>query len=47
MPACCVTTSPTPKNAGFDFLRIHIKIDDPLLLHYADTMGILLMLDFP
>ncbi len=35
------------KKSGFDFLRIHIKIDDPLLLHYADTMGILLMLDFP
>ena len=35
------------KKCGFDFLRIHIKIDDPLLLHYADTMGILLMLDFP
>ena len=35
------------KRAGFDFLRIHIKIDDPLLLHYADTLGILLMCDFP
>lgn len=35
------------KEAGFDFLRIHIKIDDPLLLYYADTMGILLMADFP
>lgn len=35
------------KQCGFDFLRIHIKIDDPLLLFYADTMGILLMLDFP
>lgn len=35
------------KRAGFDFLRIHIKIDDPLLLYYADTMGILLMQDFP
>ena len=27
--------------------RIHIKIDDPLLLFYADTLGILLMVDFP
>jgi hypothetical protein len=35
------------KRAGFDLLRIHIKIDDPLVLYYADTMGILLMADFP
>ena len=35
------------KRAGFDLLRIHIKIDDPLLLYYADSMGILLMCDFP
>jgi hypothetical protein len=35
------------KNAGFNFLRIHIKIDDPLLLHWADKLGILLMADFP
>ncbi len=35
------------KQAGFDLLRIHIKIDDPLLLYYADTLGILLMADFP
>jgi hypothetical protein len=35
------------KNAGFDFLRVHIKIDEPLLLYYADTMGILLMVDIP
>ncbi len=35
------------KRAGFDLLRIHIKVDDPLLLHYADTLGILLMCDFP
>ena len=35
------------KRAGFDLLRIHIKVDDPLVLHYADTMGILLMCDFP
>jgi Glycosyl hydrolases family 2, sugar binding domain/Glycosyl hydrolases family 2/Glycosyl hydrolases family 2, TIM barrel domain len=35
------------KRAGFDLLRIHIKIDDPLLLYYADTIGILLLADFP
>ena len=35
------------KRAGFDMLRVHIKIDDPLLLYYADTIGILLMADFP
>ncbi|HEX2100396.1 MAG TPA: glycoside hydrolase family 2 TIM barrel-domain containing protein, partial [Candidatus Synoicihabitans sp.] len=35
------------REAGFDFLRIHIKLDDPLVLYYADTLGILLMQDFP
>jgi hypothetical protein len=35
------------KRAGFDLLRIHIKVDDPLVLYFADTMGILLMCDFP
>lgn len=35
------------KRAGFDLLRIHIKVDDPLLLYYADTLGILLMCDMP
>jgi hypothetical protein len=35
------------KRFGFTFLRIHIKIDDPLLLYYADTLGLLLMADFP
>jgi len=35
------------KRAGFDLLRIHIKVDDPLVLYYADTIGILLMADFP
>jgi Glycosyl hydrolases family 2, sugar binding domain/Glycosyl hydrolases family 2, TIM barrel domain/Glycosyl hydrolases family 2 len=37
----------TAKRAGFDLLRVHIKVDDPMLLHYADTLGILLMCDFP
>lgn len=35
------------KRVGFDMLRVHIKVDDPLLLYYADTLGILLMADFP
>lgn len=35
------------REAGFDFLRVHIKLDDPLLLYHADTIGILLMQDFP
>jgi hypothetical protein len=35
------------KRFGFNFLRVHIKIDDPLLLHYADSLGMLLMADFP
>lgn len=35
------------KRAGFDLLRIHIKVDDPLLLYFADTLGILLMCDLP
>jgi hypothetical protein len=35
------------KRVGFDLLRVHIKVDDPMLLYYADTVGILLMCDFP
>src|ERR1041384_3668125 len=35
------------RQMGFDFLRIHIKLDDPLVLFFADTEGILLMQDFP
>ncbi len=35
------------RKSGFDFLRIHIKLDDPLLLYYADLEGMLLMQDFP
>jgi hypothetical protein len=35
------------REAGFDFLRVHIKLDDPILLYYADTLGILLMQDLP
>ena len=35
------------KRAGFDLLRIHIKVDDPLVLYNADTMCILIMADLP
>ncbi|HSH37737.1 MAG TPA: glycoside hydrolase family 2 TIM barrel-domain containing protein, partial [Chthoniobacterales bacterium] len=35
------------KRCGFDLLRVHIKVDDPLLLYYADTVGIMLLADFP
>ncbi|HWN93666.1 MAG TPA: glycoside hydrolase family 2 TIM barrel-domain containing protein [Methylomirabilota bacterium] len=35
------------KEFGFNFLRIHIKIDDPLLYYWADKLGILLMADMP
>jgi len=34
-------------NAGFNFIRLHIKIDDPVLLHHADRLGVLLMADMP
>jgi Glycosyl hydrolases family 2, sugar binding domain/Glycosyl hydrolases family 2, TIM barrel domain/Glycosyl hydrolases family 2 len=35
------------KRVGFDLLRVHIKVDDPMFLYWADTLGILLMCDFP
>jgi hypothetical protein len=35
------------RESGFDFLRVHIKLDDPLLLYHADTVGMLLMQDIP
>ncbi len=35
------------KKFGFNFMRIHIKIDDPLMLYHADRMGMLLMADIP
>lgn len=35
------------KQYGFNFLRIHIKVEDPLFLYWADTLGIFLMADFP
>ena len=35
------------KEFGFNFLRVHIKVDDPLLYYWADRLGILLMADMP
>jgi hypothetical protein len=35
------------KDFGFNFLRVHIKIDDPLLYYWADKLGILMMADMP
>ncbi|MFQ5809568.1 MAG: glycoside hydrolase family 2 protein, partial [Armatimonadota bacterium] len=35
------------KEFGFNFLRLHIKIDEPRLLYWADKLGVLLMCDLP
>lgn len=35
------------KKFGFNFLRIHIKVDEPRLLYWADRLGVLLMCDLP
>jgi Glycosyl hydrolases family 2, sugar binding domain/Glycosyl hydrolases family 2/Glycosyl hydrolases family 2, TIM barrel domain len=35
------------KKVGFNFLRIHIKVDDPLVYYWADKLGMLLMADMP
>ncbi len=35
------------KQLGFNFLRIHIKADEPRRLYWADRLGILLMEDAP
>lgn len=35
------------KDFGFNFLRVHIKIDDPQVYHWADKLGLLIMADFP
>ncbi len=35
------------KKFGFNFLRVHIKVDDPMVYYWADKLGILLMADFP
>lgn len=35
------------KEFGLNFIRIHIKIDEPRALYWADRLGILLMCDMP
>ena len=35
------------KEFGLNFLRIHIKIDDPRLYYWADRLGLLIMYDMP
>ncbi|MBD3176286.1 MAG: hypothetical protein GF320_13995 [Armatimonadia bacterium] len=35
------------KAAGFNMIRIHIKIEDPIFLDLADEMGCLIMYDLP
>ncbi|OHB66241.1 MAG: hypothetical protein A2V70_04985 [Planctomycetes bacterium RBG_13_63_9] len=35
------------KAAGFNFLRIHIKAEEPRRLYWADRMGVLIMEDMP
>ncbi len=35
------------KKFGLNFLRIHIKIDDPRLYYWADKLGLLIMYDMP
>jgi len=32
---------------GFNFLRIHIKVDEPRLYYWADRLGLLIMYDLP
>ncbi|MDI9583568.1 MAG: glycoside hydrolase family 2 TIM barrel-domain containing protein [Acidobacteriota bacterium] len=35
------------KESGFNFLRIHIKLEDPRFLYWCDRLGILLQCDLP
>lgn len=35
------------KSAGFNFLRIHIKSEEPRRLYWADRLGVLIMEDMP
>jgi len=35
------------KEFGLNFLRIHIKVDEPRLLYWADKLGVMLMCDMP
>ncbi len=35
------------KDAGFNLLRVHIKLEDPRYLYWADRLGIMLQCDMP
>jgi len=35
------------RSFGFNFLRLHIKIEEPRFLYWADRLGVLLMCDIP
>jgi hypothetical protein len=35
------------KELGLNFIRIHIKVDEPRALYWADRLGVLLMCDMP
>ena len=35
------------KEFGLNFLRIHIKVDEPRALYWADKLGVMLMCDMP
>jgi hypothetical protein len=35
------------REAGFNFLRVHIKAEDPRLYYWADRLGMLMMADMP
>ena len=35
------------KKFGFNFLRLHIKVDEPRLYYWADKLGLLFMCDIP
>ncbi|MFQ6133433.1 MAG: glycoside hydrolase family 2 protein [Armatimonadota bacterium] len=35
------------KDFGLNFLRLHIKLDEPRLLYWADRLGVMLMCDLP
>ncbi len=35
------------KQFGFNFLRLHIKVDEPRLYYWADKLGMLFMCDIP
>lgn len=35
------------KEFGFNFLRLHIKVDEPRYLYWTDVLGVMLMCDMP